>query len=492
MFKTLITNITKTSSFQNKNKFVSLSKKPFSALANLKVYSDPKDHENPKMDPFIISTVTGFLPRKDPIVDMPAKYRVLDSLLDRMRWNQPDGSEGLLAKHQFGEAVHSELSEIDFSEASEDMMLAMALYRDYCFLASAYLLEDCHHNWIKTGKYGLGRALLPKQIAKPLVRLAEIVQMKPFMEYNSGYALNNFFRKNKNEGVNIDNIDIKRSFINIKSEAGFILVHVAINQHSGNLVKAGMNVLNAAAADNRKEFNAGLTLMRDTLIYMNQEFERMYIESNPNDYNIFRTFILGIQNQPMFPSGVIYEGCFNNQPQQFRGESGANDSIIPFCDNIIQVTQNLPKNPLTDILRDFRSYRPKPHQDFLADTEKAACELSILEYGRKDPESLVGLLEVADQIRAFRHRHWILTNLYILSFSKHPVATGGSPIVTWLPNQLLTVIDYIKTNSKLLEGVELPSGLAYNYNAILRRAMADERIIRREVANRNKVIPERL
>lgn len=489
MFKSIIRKITNSS---RKSSAVFQNKKPFSALSDIKVFSEQKDHENPKMDPFIISTVTGFLPRKDPIVDMPSKYRVLDSLLDRMRWNQPDGSQGLLAKHQLGEAVHAELNEIDFSEASEDMMLAMALYRDYCFLASAYLLEDCHHNYVKTGKYGLGRALLPKQIAKPLVKLAEIVQMKPFMEYNSGYALNNYFRKNKNEGVNIDNIDIKRSFINIKSEAGFILVHVAINQHSGNLVKAGMNVLNAASADNRKEFNAGLSLMRDTLIYMNQEFERMYIESNPNDYNIFRTFILGIQNQPMFPSGVIYEGCFNNQPQQFRGESGANDSIIPFCDNIIQVTQNLPKNPLTDILRDFRTYRPKPHQDFLTDTEKAACELSILEYGRKDPESLVGLLEVADQIRAFRHRHWILTNLYILSYSKHPVATGGSPIVTWLPNQLLTVIDYIKNNSKLLEGVELPSGLSYNYNAIMKRAMADERIIRREVANRNKVIPERL
>lgn len=490
--KSLFKNLTENQFSSSLSSFSSLAKKQFSALSNLKVHTDIKDHENPKADPFIISTITGFLPRKDPIVDMPTKYRVLDSLLDRMRWNQPDGTEGLLAKHQFGEAVHAELSEIDYSDVSEDMMLAMALYRDYSFLASAYLLEDCHHKWIKTGKYGLGKALLPKQIAKPLVQLAQIVQMKPFMEYNSGYALNNYFRKNKNEGVNIDNIDIKRSFINIKSEAGFILVHVAINQHSGNLVKAGTNVLKAAEADNRAEFNSALALMRDTLIYMNQEFERMFIESNPNDYNVFRTFILGIQNQPMFPSGVIYEGCFENKPQQFRGESGANDSIIPFCDNIIQVTQNLPKNPLTDILRDFRTYRPKPHQDFLADTEKAACDLSILEYGRKDPESLVGLLEVADQIRAFRHRHWILTNLYILSFSKHPVATGGSPIVTWLPNQLLTVIDYIKTNGKLLEGVELNSGLSFNYNAILKRAIADERIIRREVASRTKAIPEKI
>jgi len=71
---------------------------------------------------------------------------------------------------------------------------------------------------------------------------------------------------------------------------------------------------------------------------------------------------MGIKNQPMFPNGVIYEGV-DSQPYFFRGESGANDSIIPTCDNLFQLS--FPRNPLTEILEDFRSYRPVDHNRFL-------------------------------------------------------------------------------------------------------------------------------
>ena len=453
---------------------------------SFQVSYDKKEHEDPQADPFLISTIQGFLPRKDPILQIPAKYEVLDSLLNRMRWNQPDGSPGLLAKKQLGNAIKNELDILDV-ENIPDKMTELAIFRDYSYLASAYLLEECHHNYLQSGNsYGLGRDHLPENISIPFVKLSQKLDLRPFLEYNSGYALNNWYRKNLSEGINIGNLEIFRSFINIKSEAGFILVHVAINQHSGMLIKIGMDVLRAAEARDRILFNSALREWRDIMNFINQEFERMYYESNPDDYNIFRTFILGISNQPMFPNGVIYEGCFENKPQFYRGESGANDSIIPFCDNILQITQFLPHNPLTEILKDFRSYRPKQHRDFLEWTERAAKKIGILEYARENSESMVLLLDVADQIRAFRHRHWILTNLYIIRRSKHPVATGGSPIITWLPNQLLTVIDYIKDNSKYALNEDLPSNLQYNFDAILKRALSDERIIKTQVETQRK------
>lgn len=34
----------------------------------------------------------------------------------------------------------------------------------------------------------------------------------------------------------------------------------------------------------------------------------------------------------MFPKGVIYEGV-SDEPVSFRGESGANDSMVPMCDS---------------------------------------------------------------------------------------------------------------------------------------------------------------
>lgn len=66
---------------------------------------------------------------------------------------------------------------------------------------------------------------------------------------------------------------------------------------------------------------------------------------------------MGTKNQPMFPKGVVYEGV-SEEPTFYRGESGANDSIIPTCDNLLELTSHMPENPLTEILKDFRTYRP--------------------------------------------------------------------------------------------------------------------------------------
>jgi indoleamine 2,3-dioxygenase len=53
----------------------------------------------------------------------------------------------------------------------------------------------------------------------------------------------------------------------------------------------------------------------------------MWGKSKPGDYTSFRTFIFGITSQSMFPHGVVYEGV-SEEPLSFRGESGANDSMV--------------------------------------------------------------------------------------------------------------------------------------------------------------------
>lgn len=85
---------------------------------------------------------------------------------------------------------------------------------------------------------------------------------------------------------------------------------------------------------------------------------------------------MGTKNQPMFPKGVVYEGV-SEEPTYYRGESGANDSIIPTCDNLFEMTALMPSNPLTEILKDFRTYRPGacicPCVDFWSAIDGACC-----------------------------------------------------------------------------------------------------------------------
>ena len=74
----------------------------------------------------------------------------------------------------------------------------------------------------------------------------------------------------------------------------------------------------------------------------------------------------------------------------------------------------------------------------------------------QDPSSAALYLLALNQVRDFRWRHWCFTREYILKKTSHPTATGGSPIVTWLPNQLQAVmqamVDVYEGSGKNLGG----------------------------------------
>lgn len=128
------------------------------------------------LPPFMVSKPRGFLPRTEPIVRLPDEFAQLESILTRMPVKKLDGSPGLLAEYKLGDTVKAELSDLtdQMDKFKDDLPVMNALYRDYSFLASAYLLEPCHHRFLKGEEYGLGRQVLPVQIARPIARCAEM------------------------------------------------------------------------------------------------------------------------------------------------------------------------------------------------------------------------------------------------------------------------------------------------------------------------------
>lgn len=133
----------------------------------------PDDHSLPA---FMVSTTRGFLPRQDPVVKLPSEFSTLESILDRMPIKTLSGEPGLLATFSFGDTVLKELPNLtdEVEKYKEDLVLMNALYRDYSFLASAYLFEPCHERFMRGEEYGLGRQSLPRCIALPIVKVAEM------------------------------------------------------------------------------------------------------------------------------------------------------------------------------------------------------------------------------------------------------------------------------------------------------------------------------
>ncbi|KAI2624286.1 indoleamine 2,3-dioxygenase family protein [Hypoxylon sp. NC1633] len=457
---------------------------------------------------FMASTTRGFLARMDPIVVLPPEFEAVETLLQAMPVRTQSGKPGLLATGQLGDAVQQNLPDLtDQVEKYHDNLPVMnALYRDYTFLASAYLLEPCHMRFIKGEPYGLGRSFLPAQLSRPIVRCAELAGFKPFMEYAGSYALFNYRLEDPNAGLEYSNLRLIRAFENgldpTSSEAGFVLVHVDMVKNSGPLVHGTMACLQALAnADGlssqkqRQTFNEGLRTIVDSMQKVNNVMETMWMKSKPRSYTSFRTFIFGITSQSMFPDGVVYEGINDGKPLSFRGESGANDTMIPLMDNFLQI--QMPDTPLTEILRDFRDYRPSNHRQFLVEVKKC-CE----ELGAKDFALAVGIerdasttseeldlvkdsrrlwLQGLNQVRDFRWRHWCFAREYILKQTSHPTATGGSPIVTWLPNQLQAVMEEMTEICDTVGARAGPMELGPEYEDIMDQVERQNQSLRKEV-----------
>jgi hypothetical protein len=87
-------------------------------------------------------------------------------------------------------------------------------------------------------------------------------------------------------------------------------------------------------------------------------------------------------------------------------------------------------------------------------------------------EGLVYLLKIVDEVYLFRNGHWQFVQKYIMSNTKYAFATGGTPITTWLINQIEAVleyerviIEYLQANSKdVLKENELWLTLSNDYN----------------------------
>ncbi|KAK3403076.1 indoleamine 2,3-dioxygenase gamma type [Sordaria brevicollis] len=485
------------------------------------ILHDPRPNDT-SLQAFMVSTIRGFLPRMDPVKTLPPEFDPLECILQRMPVKTASGEAGLLAQGngKLGEVVQTELPDLtEFVDKYKDNLPLMnALYRDYSFLASAYLLEPCHERFVKGEEYGLGRQVLPANVAKPIAKCAEICEFKPFMEYAGSYALFNYYLVDPSLGFSFSepsNVRLIRAFEHgldpTSSEAGFVLVHIDMARHSGPLVAGAVASLEAcrsvSAAGSpsstpsspdkltaRQSLNISLSEMLTALKKVCATMETMWSRSKPNDYTSFRTFIFGIKSQSMFPNGVVYEGLSEDgdKPLSFRGESGANDSIIPLMDNLLQIP--MPDTPLTKILEDFRAYRPSNHRAFLewvrtkseeAELRKWALALDFLNDMSDEEMNEVKLtrslwIQLLNLVRDFRWRHWCFAREYILKQTSHPTATGGSPIVTWLPNQLQAVLaDMMDLYDKM--GGDVAAGLGEECKDIMGLVRRQDETLKKEV-----------
>lgn len=383
---------------------------------------------------FSIDCTHGFLPILPPLKELPEKYNNVQNIINNLPRLIKTGTELerlVLNLPNYLEEVSSET----------DIFVFQALYRAYTFITSAYLLQPSYENQ-NEGKYGKGRSILPSNITQPLEYVANKLQVFPYLDYHYAYSLGNYVKIDPNGSFDYTNLDMACKFSGTSDETGFIMVHVDINSKSPDLIR-GIELA-------QTNTNEGLQLVYETLIKINERRKTMWKASNHKNYNDFRAFIMGIKgNVDIFGEGVIYEGSNDTSLRTYRGQSGSQDDIIPSVDIFTGLFKYYPDNVLTQYLLDMRQYRPKVVQNFLHD-----LELNYMDIEKLDSRGLELVYLIQEQVHNFRNGHWMFVQKYIMENTKYQVATGGTPITTWIPNQIEAVLHYMGKILDKLKGTD--------------------------------------
>ena len=277
--------------------------------------------------------------------------------------------------------------------------------------------------------------VIPKNISKTWYKISQKLDRPPILSYAS-YALNNWKLQDVNKPFDLENIRILQNFLGGIDEDWFIMIHIAIEHEAKEI----LNNLKTYYLD-KNEDQSYLENALVSIKKINQIMNRMPEKCDPFIYyNRVRPYIFGWKNNPATPNGVIYEGVeeYGGTPQLFRGETGAQSSIVPALDALLGVTHS--NDPLKEYLDEMRLYMPKEHRNLLNDLDQWSennRSNSITE-----DSSVVLSDEIIKEVHAFRNKHLEYARIYIHEQSlsnqnnSNVVGTGGTPFMKYLDKHL--------------------------------------------------------
>jgi len=373
------------------------------------------------LDQYDMSANRGFLCRHDAGAvelsgDFATARQVAMSLPDRL----PSGRVRALLLNALPDTITSE----DVAALS-DAQTRMAMVH-YSFMVQAYV-------WGETD----APSVLPRQIAVPLVALADRLGQQPLLPY-SGYVLDNWGLLDAQRPIALDNIYMIQNFLAGQDEAWFVLVHVAIEACAGQALAAMPAIVEAVSNSDEQTVEAQLEKMAGVWKNINALFDRMPEGCDPYIYfERVRPYIHGWKDNPALPNGLIYEGVtrYGSEGQAFRGQTGSQSSIVPAMDALMGIGHAA--DPLRAFLDQLHIYRPTGHRQFIDDVRGSSTLRSFTQS--------VGKAGLADAYNAnvqavadFRSRHLEYAASYINKQggssvgNDTEVGTGGTPFMRYL------------------------------------------------------------
>jgi len=354
----------------------------------------------------------SFLPSRDPL----NKYKTSSKSLDRLA-DIADQLPKLLLTSKIQKNVNS----LKINDLSVDLLIKNKNIRE--LKLAMVQLSFISHAYIWGAK--TPSKVLPEALAKPWTQIANILGRPPILSYAS-YCLDNWYRLNKKENISLENVGLLTNFLGGVDEDWFVTIHVCIEDAAREAIAAANFISKLNDKNSVKDFSDHLKSITSSLRKVNSIFSRMPEKCDPYVYyHRVRPFIFGTKDNPDLKKGLIYKNQYNNKPQFFRGETGAQSSIMPFLDAALGIYHT--EDHLRHYLNEMRDYMPPKHRRSIEIVEKRSNAKSCILESKKLTFEYNKCLE---EIRIFRAQHLEFAATYIHKQSqiKNPFGRGGSTI----------------------------------------------------------------
>lgn len=356
----------------------------------------------------------GFLPKEDPLTHLSSAL----SDYDAIAYELPK----LLLSDDIRKLIENlPIFDVSLLQNEPELERAMMVFS---YLGHAYVWGEKQPALV-----------LPAIIAQPWHAIAIKLGRPPVLSYAS-YALNNWKRINPHGPIEIGNIALLQNFLGGIDEEWFILIHVDIESKAVPALASILQAQKALVEGNRASVTAHLETIKSALEKMCETLERMPEHCDPYIYyNRVRPYIHGWKDNPALPNGLIYEGvaAYQNKPQFFKGETGAQSTIVPTLDAFLGIEHR--ETPLRKHLDEMRIYMPPDHRIFLENVENNS---KLRPFVIKHAQLVEHYNACIDLLYRFRHTHLNYAASYIEKQTQSSVAnpthigTGGTPFMAYL------------------------------------------------------------
>lgn len=359
----------------------------------------------------------GFLPTPDPLIRLPKPFGEWEEVADN------------LSKLALSTALRPTLehlpvfpfTELHTQRACERAMSLLS------FMANLYVFAPDQP--IATH--------LPKPLAVAWYQLATRLGRPPMLTYAS-QTLYNWRRLDPHGPITVGNLAMIQNFLGGMDEEWFVTLHVTIEAAAGRGLSALLPAQEAVLRQDTQSLAGYLIELAASLQAMHALLRRMPERCHPDTYyHRVRPYMFGWKNNPDLPHGMCYDGvaAYKGQPQQFRGETGAQSSVLYAFDAALGIRHEF--DEMRAYLLEIRDYMPTQDRAYLGQLERGPAIRDYVHQHRLSAPSLRDAYNQAVRALAqFRQLHLDSAARYILQPGRAEktaaVGTGGTPFTVFL------------------------------------------------------------